>query len=64
MLMVDDTPDRAASEFHISLLDQCNIRVELQIDKPLSEAITCLLYVEYDNCVRLDQLRTVSAGIL
>jgi len=61
MLLFDLTPDRAASEGHISLPDQGNIRLELRFDKPLSEAITCLLYLEYDNCVRIDQLRTVSA---
>jgi len=55
------TPDRAACKGHISLPDQGNIRLELRFDKPLSEAITCLLYNEYDNCVRIDQLRTVSA---
>jgi hypothetical protein len=51
MMLFDLTPDRAASEGHISLPDQVNIRLELLFDKPLSEAITCLLYLEYDNCV-------------
>ena len=37
-----------------------SIRLELRFDKALSEAITCLLYLEYDNCVRIDRLRTVS----
>ena len=62
MLLFDLTPDRAASEGHISLPDQGNIRVELQFDKPLSEAITCLLYLEYGIGVRIDKLRTVSAN--
>jgi hypothetical protein len=60
ILLFDLTPDRADSEGHISLPDQGNIRLELRFDKALSEAITCLLYLEYDNCVRIDQLRTVS----
>jgi hypothetical protein len=60
MLLFDLTPDRAASEGHISLSDQGNIRLELRFDRPLPEAITCLLYLEYDNCVRVDKLRTVS----
>jgi len=63
VLLFDLTPDRADSEGHISLLDKCNIRVELQFEKPLSEAITCVLYLEYNNCVGIDQLRTVSADI-
>ena len=60
MLHFDLTPDRAAFEGHISLPDQGNIRLELLFDRPLPEVITCLLYLEYDNCVRIDQLRTVS----
>ena len=60
MLLRDITPDRAASEGLISLPEQGNIRLELRFDRPLPEAITCLLYLEYDNCVRIDQLRSVS----
>ena len=63
MILFDLTPDRASSEGHISLPDQGNIRVELQFYKPHSETITCLLYFEYDNCVRIDQLRTESAEL-
>jgi len=61
MLLFDLTPYRAASEGHISLPDQGNIRLEFRFDKPLFEAITCLLYLEYDNCVCIDQLCTISA---
>ena len=60
MLPFAITPYRAASVGHISLPDQGNIRVKLQFDKLISEAITCPLYLEYDNCVRIDQLRTDS----
>jgi hypothetical protein len=45
MLLFDLTSDRPTSEGHISLPEQGNIRVELQFDKQLSEAITCLLYL-------------------
>ena len=61
MLLFDLTPDRTASEGHLSLPDHGNIRLELLFDKTLSEPITCLLYLEYDNCVRIDQMRIVSA---
>ena len=61
ILLFDLTADRPASEGHISLPDQGNIRVELQFDKPLSEDMTCLLYLEYDNCLCIDKLSTVSA---
>ena len=60
VLLFDLTPDRAASEGHISLPDQGNIRLDLQFDKPLPEAATCLPYIEYDNCFRINQLGTVS----
>jgi hypothetical protein len=46
MLLFDLTPDRAASEGHISLPDQGNIRLELRFDKPLPDVVTCLLYLE------------------
>ena len=60
MLLFDLMPDRAASEDHVSLPDQGNIRLELKFDKPLPDAVTCLLYLEYDNSFRIDQLRSVS----
>ena len=60
MLLFDLTPDRAASEGHASLPDQGNIRLELKLYKPLPDAVTCLLYLEYDNSVRIDQLRSLS----
>ena len=60
MLLFDLTPDRAASEGHISSPDQGNVRLELRFEKPLSEAVTCLLYLEYDNCARIEQLRSFS----
>ena len=61
MLLYDLTADRATSTGHISLPDQGKVRVDLHFDKPLSEAIKCLLYLEYDNCA--DKLRTVSADV-
>ena len=60
MLLFDFTPDRDNSEGNISLLEQGNIRKELWFDKPLYEAITCLLYHEYENCFRIDQRRTTA----
>ena len=59
MLLFDPTPDRAASEGHVSLPYQCNIRLGLLFDKALADTTTCLLYLEY-NCVPIDQLRTFS----
>ena len=60
MLLFDLTHDRAASEGHISFSDLGNLRIELQFDRPLPEAVTCLLYLEYDYSVPTDELSTVS----
>jgi len=45
------TPDRGDSEAHTSLPQNGNIKIELQISKPLPESITCLLHPEYDSTV-------------
>jgi len=60
MLLFDLTPDRNASEGHISHPDNGNIRVELKFRKPLPEAITFIFYFEYDISVRVDTTRTVT----
>jgi len=49
MLLFGLTPDRRASEGHMSLPENGNIRLELKFNKPLPEAITCLMYLEFDN---------------
>jgi len=49
MFLFDLTLDQGDSEAHTSHLEQGNIRLELKIAKPLLEAITCLLYLEYDS---------------
>ena len=40
--------------------DNGNIRIELKFRKRLPDAITCLLYLEFDNSVRVDYSCTVS----
>jgi len=62
MLLFDLTPDGAASQGHTSHPDNGYIRVELKFCKPLPEPITCILYLEYDNSVRIDTSRTVTTG--
>ena len=54
MLLFDLTPDQGASEAHTSHPEQGNIRVELKFAKPLPEAITCLLCLEFDNTVLIN----------
>jgi len=60
MLIFDLTPDRAASEGHSSNPENGLIRIELKFAKPLPEPITCLLYLEFDNSIRVDLLRNVT----
>jgi hypothetical protein len=54
MLVYDLTPDLAASEEHTSSPVNGNIRIELKFCKALPDAVTCLLYLEYDNSVHID----------
>jgi len=53
------TIERAASEGQTSIHNEGNARLGIKFSMPLPEAITRLLYLEYDNSVRVDQLRTV-----
>jgi hypothetical protein len=54
VLLFDLTPDHGASDAHTSLTENGNIRIELQFSTPLPEAITCLLYLEYDSTVLIN----------
>jgi len=60
MLLFDLTTDRGASKVHTSHPEQGNIRVELKFAKPLPEAITCLLYLEFDNSVLINLARNIT----
>jgi hypothetical protein len=60
MLLFDLTPDLAASERHASHPDNGHIRVELKFTKALPDPVTCVLYLEFENSVRIDLQRTVS----
>ena len=60
MLLFDLTPDQGASEPHTSHPEQGSNRVELKFAKSLSEAITCLLYLEYDSTVLINLARNVT----
>jgi hypothetical protein len=53
ILLFDLTPDRAASEGHTSYPDNGSIRKEVKFAKALPDAITCLLYMGFDNTVRI-----------
>jgi len=59
-LIFDFTPGRGGSEGHTSHPENGNIRIELKFNKPLPEAITCLLYLEFDKSVFVDFARTLA----
>jgi len=54
MLLFYLTTDRAASVIHTSHPDNGNVRIELKFAKALPDAITCLIYLEYDGTVLID----------
>jgi len=60
MLLFDLTPDQGVSEAHTSHPKQGNVRVELKYAKQLPEAITCLLYLEFDNSVFINLARNIT----
>jgi len=60
LLLFDLTPDLSASEGHTSHMESGNIRLELKFSKALPDSITCLLYLEYDNSIRINYFRNVS----
>jgi len=60
MIVYDLTPDLAASEGHDSPPTNGDIRIDLKFAKALPEAVTCPLYLEYDNSVRIDLARNVT----
>ena len=60
MILFDLAPDLAASEGHASPPTNGDIRIDLKFAKTLPESVTCLLYLEYDNSVRIDLARNVT----
>ena len=54
MLLFDLTPDCAASEGQTSHPDNGNVRIELKFSKALLDAITCLIYLECDGTILID----------
>jgi hypothetical protein len=60
VLLFDLMPDRATSDSHISHPDNGNIRIEFKFARALPDAITCLLYLEYDGSILIDDSRTLT----
>jgi hypothetical protein len=58
MLLFDLTPDRSVSAGHEFHPDNGVVTIELSSAKHLPDAITCLLYLEYDNSMLIDASKT------
>jgi len=61
MLVFDLTPDGCASDGHTCLPDNGSIRIELKFHEALAEAVTILLYKEFDASIQINRLRNVTA---
>ena len=59
-LLFDLTPIRGVSEGYTSHPESGNIRIDVKFKKALTVPITCLLYLEHDNCFRIDKSRIVT----
>lgn len=59
ILGFDLTEDLSASANHLSLPRQGSLRLDLTFAKPLPEAITLLIYSEYDSMIEIDKERNV-----
>ena len=53
------SPDTDCND-HTSLIKQGNLRVEVQFSKALEQAIQLLVYVEFDNVIKIDSERNLS----
>lgn len=59
-LLFDLTPEHSASEERASPSESGNIRVELKFDKAITDAVTCLLYLEHEGSIQVDKARNVT----
>jgi len=60
MLVFDITHVGCASDGHTSLPDNGSILIDLKFDESLAEAVTILLYQEFDTSFQIDRLRKVT----
>jgi hypothetical protein len=60
MFLYDLTHDLTASEGYTFPVEVGTIRIQLTFKVALKESIACLLYLEYDNSVRIDSWRIVT----
>lgn len=56
----DLTPDQSSSDAHHSQPNTGSLRVEVQFEKALTEPITAIVFLEYNNIIEIDKHRSVS----
>lgn len=60
MLAFDLTADRSYNSLCMNSLNHGNIRIEGRFSTQLKEAVTCLVYCEFDSVVKIDNNRVVT----
>jgi hypothetical protein len=60
MLAFNLTPNGCASDGHISLPENGSICIKLKFDEALAEAVTILLYKEFDASIQIVRMRNVT----
>jgi hypothetical protein len=60
LLAFDLTPDQSANMGHWSPARNGNLRVEVRFTKALEEALTCILYAEFNSMIEISHLRDVT----
>ena len=59
LLAFDLTPDHNNNSNCGNLINQGTIRIEGRFGKPILEAITCLVYCEFDSIIEIDKSRNI-----
>lgn len=54
------TPDGCVSDGHTIPPENGSISIELKLDEALVEAVTIVLYQEFDDCIQIDRLKKVT----
>lgn len=55
LVVFDLSPDSSGTESHTSLPRQGSVRFDIRFAKPLSKAITVLVYAVYDGLIEIDE---------
>lgn len=56
----DLTADQCYNSHYDNLLNQGNLRIEGRFETALTDAVTCLVYCEYDSSIHIDKNRNIT----